>query len=77
MADVTIQDVFLRFVPVVETPYFHTVFTIPSELYPLVYSNQRLLYDALYHATHKTLTELSNDPKHLGARIGYICVLHT
>ena len=62
---------------VLETPYFHTVFTIPSELYPLVYSNQRLLYDALYHATHKTLTELSNDPKHLGARIGYICVLHT
>lgn len=62
---------------VVEAPYFHSVFTIPSELYSLVYHNQRLLYDALYHATNKTLAELSKDPKRFGARIGYICVLHT
>jgi len=46
-------------------------------LYPLVYANKKLLYDALYHAANKTLTKLSGDPKHLGARIGYICVLHT
>lgn len=59
------------------SPYFHTVFTIPEELYSLVYSNQKLLYDALYHATHLTMTELSSDPKHLGAKIGYLCVLHT
>ena len=62
---------------VLNTPYFHTVFTIPEELYSLVYSNQKLLYDALYHAANKTLTELSSDPKYLGAQIGYICVLHT
>lgn len=62
---------------VLDVPYFHTVFTIPEELYPLVYSNQKLLYDALYHAAHLTMTELSADPKHLGAKIGYICVLHT
>ena len=43
----------------------------------MVYSNQKLLYDALYHAAHLTMTELSADPKHLGAKIGYICVLHT
>lgn len=62
---------------VLDVPYFHTVFTIPEELYSLVYSNQKLLYDALYHAAHLTMTELSADPKHLGAKIGYICVLHT
>ena len=62
---------------VLNTTYFHTVFTIPEELYPLVYSNQKLLYDALYHAANKALTELSSDKKYLGARIGYICVLHT
>ena len=62
---------------VLDVPYFHTVFTIPEELYSLVYSNQKLLYDALYHAAHLTMTELSSDPKHLGAKIGYICVLHT
>ena len=62
---------------VLNTTYFHTVFTVPEELYPLVYSNQKLLYDALYHAANKTLTELSSDKKYLGAKIGYICVLHT
>ena len=62
---------------VLDVPYFHTVFTVPEELYPLIYTNQRLLYDTLYHAAHLTMTELSADPKHLGARIGYICVLHT
>ena len=67
----------LRREDVLDAPYFHTVFTIPSQLYPLVYGNQKLLYDALYHAANKTLAELSQDPKHLGARIGYICILHT
>ena len=67
----------LRREDVLDAPYFHTVFSIPSQLYPLVYSNQRLLYNAMYHAANKTLAELSGDPKHLGARIGYICILHT
>lgn len=67
----------LRREDVLDAPYFHTVFSIPSQLYPLMYSNQRLLYDALYHAANKTLAELSVDPKHFGAKIGYICVLHT
>ena len=67
----------LRKEDVLDAPYFHTVFSIPSQLYPLVRSNQRLLYDALYHSANKTLTELSRDPKHFGAKIGFICVLHT
>ena len=52
---------------VLDVPYFHTVFTVPEELYSLIYSNQKLLYDALYHAAHQTMAELSADPKHLGA----------
>ena len=62
---------------VLDVPYFHTVFTVPEELYSLIYSNQKLLYDTLYHAAHLTMDELAKDPKHLGAKIGYICVLHT
>lgn len=62
---------------VLDTTYFHTVFTIPSELNALVYANQKVLYDALYHAANLTLSELSADEKYLGAKIGYICVLHT
>lgn len=67
----------LRREDVLDAPYFHVVFTVPDELNPLIYSNQKLLYDALYHAASETLDELSMDSKHLGAKIGYICILHT
>ena len=59
-----------------DAPYFHVVFTVPDELNPLIYNNQKLLYEALCHAVSATLDELSQDEKHLGARIGYICILH-
>ena len=62
---------------VLDTAYFHTVFTLPEEVYPLIYSNQKVLYNAIYHAANQTLAELSGDEKYLGAKIGYICVLHT
>ncbi len=62
---------------VLDAPYFHVVFTVPEELNPVIYSNQKLLYDALYHASSDTLRELSCDDKYLGADIGYICILHT
>ena len=67
----------LRREDVLDAPYFHLVFTVPEELNPVIYSNQKLLYDALYHAASGTLEELSSDPRHLGAKIGYICILHT
>ena len=62
---------------VLEAPYFHVVFTVPQELNPLIYNNQQLLYDALYHCVSETINELTTDSKHLGAKVGYICVLHT
>lgn len=57
--------------------YFHVVFTIPSELNPLVLSNQKVMYNVLFRSVSETLVALSNDPKHLGARIGFIGILHT
>ncbi len=62
---------------VLDAPYFHVVFTVPQELNPLIYSNQQVLYDALYHSVSATINELTADNRHLGARVGYICVLHT
>jgi hypothetical protein len=62
---------------VLDAPYFHVVFTVPEELNPIIYSNQKLLYNALYHAASDTLSELASDKKHLGSDIGYICILHT
>ena len=57
--------------------YFHVVFTIPSELNAVVVMNQKVMYDLLFRCVSETLTELSNDQKHLGARIGFIGILHT
>ena len=62
---------------ILDAPYFHVVFTVPEELNPVIYSNQKLLYTALYHAASGTLSELAADSKYLGAAIGYICILHT
>ena len=62
---------------VLDAPYFHLVFTVPDTLNSVIYSNQKLLYDTLYHAASATIQELTSDPKHLGASVGYICILHT
>ena len=57
--------------------YFHVVFTIPSQLNPLVIMNQKVMYDLMFRSVSETLVELSDNPKHLGARIGFMSVLHT
>ena len=62
---------------VLDAPYFHVVFTVPEELNPVIFSNQQLLYDAMYHATSATLLELCESKKHLGAKVGFISILHT
>lgn len=62
---------------VLDAPYYHVVFTVPEELNPVIYSNQKHLQDAHYHAAAATLNELSKDSKYPCADIGYICILHT
>ena len=62
---------------VIDAPYFHVVFTLPHELNPLIYCNQKLLYGLLHRCCAETLLELSSDKKYLGATPGIIQVLHT
>ena len=62
---------------VIDTPYFHAVFTLPHELNPLIYCNQQLLYSLLHRCCAQTLLELSANEKWLGATPGIIQVLHT
>ena len=62
---------------VIDSPYFHVVFTLPHELNPLLYSNQELLYGFFHRCCAETLLELSANKKHLGAVPGIIQVLHT
>jgi hypothetical protein len=58
-------------------PYFHVVFTLPHALNPLCQRHPRLLYDLLFRATAETMLEVAADPRHLGARIGFLSILHT
>ena len=62
---------------VLDAPYFHVVFTVPEQLNPIIYSNQQLMYDLMFSCSAQTVEELSLDPKFLGARPGFISVLHT
>jgi predicted Zn-ribbon and HTH transcriptional regulator len=57
--------------------YFHIVFTVPDLLNPLALRNQKVIYDILFKAASRALLALSKDPKHLGAEIGFISILHT
>jgi len=58
-------------------PYFHVVFTLPHALAELALQNQRLVYGLLFRAAAAALRSVADDPKHLGARIGFFAVLHT
>ena len=62
---------------VIDSPYFHVVFTLPHELNPLIYCNQKLLYSLFHSCCAQTLLELSADRKYLGATPGIIQILHT
>ena len=62
---------------VIDSPYFHVVFTLPHELNSLIYCNQKLLYGFFHKCCAETLLELTADKKHLGATPGIIQVLHT
>ncbi|HET6252137.1 MAG TPA: IS91 family transposase [Tepidisphaeraceae bacterium] len=57
--------------------YFHVVFTLPSTLNALALANKRVVYGVLFDAVAQTLSEVAANPRHLGARIGFIAILHT
>jgi hypothetical protein len=57
--------------------YFHVVFTLPEQLSPLALQNKRVIYGLLFQAASETLLKIAGDPKHLGASIGFLAVLHT
>lgn len=58
-------------------PYSHVVFTLPHDLAALALQNRRVIYGILFRAVSETLLTIAADPRHLGARIGFLAVLHT
>jgi len=59
------------------TRYVHVVFTLPAPLAPLALQNKKFIYGLLLRASSETLLEVAQDPRHLGAEIGFFSVLHT
>jgi putative transposase/transposase-like zinc-binding protein len=57
--------------------YFHIVYTLPAPIADIAYQNKRVVYDLLMKASAQTTLAIAADPKHLGARLGLIAVLHT
>jgi hypothetical protein len=60
-----------------DVPYVHVVLTLPHGLLPLAYRNSPRLYTWLFQASAATLREVAADPRHLGAEIGVLSILHT
>jgi hypothetical protein len=60
-----------------DTEYFHVVFTVPHEVATIAYQNKAEVYDILFRAAAETLQTIAADPSHLGAEIGFFGILHT
>jgi hypothetical protein len=57
--------------------YHHVVFTLPGRLTALALQNKKQMYGLLFRATAETLLSIAADQKHLGAHIGFFCILHS
>ena len=60
-----------------DTQYFHVVFTIPEPIAIIALQNKQIVYNILFRAAAETLRTIAADSKHLGAQIGFFAVLHT
>src|SRR5947208_1969178 len=58
-------------------PYFHVVFTVPAPIAEIALHNKAVVYGILFTAAAETLRVIAADPRHLGAEIGLVAVLHT
>src|ERR1700758_4125192 len=57
--------------------YFHVVFALPAPAAEIAFQNKEAAYAILFKAGAETLSMIAADPKHLGAEIGFVAVLHT
>jgi hypothetical protein len=58
-------------------PYFHVVFTMPVPAAEIAFQNKRVVYAVLFRAAADTMRDVAAEPRHLGAEIGAVAVLHS
>jgi hypothetical protein len=57
--------------------YYHAVFTMVHTLNVIALYNKEIFYAIMMKASAKTLLDFARDPKYLGAKIGFVGILHT
>jgi hypothetical protein len=57
--------------------YFHVVFTLPASVAEIAFQNKATVYAILFRTAAETLRRIAADPRHLGAEVGVVAVLHT
>lgn len=60
-----------------DTGYFHLVFTLPAALREACRAHQQTAYNLLFRAAHEALQELADDPRYVGGQLAVLSVLHT
>jgi hypothetical protein len=60
-----------------DTGYFHLVFTLPAAVADIAWQNKEAVYGMLFKAAAETVLTIAADPRHLGARVGITAVLHS
>ena len=63
-----------------EQPWVFGVITEPeliAQIADIAYQNKAVIYDLLFKASAETTLKIAATPRHLGARIGFMSVLHT
>lgn len=60
---------------ILQTPYFHVVFTLPHELNVTVLNNKKIMLDCLFKAASKTLLRFGKNK--LNGQPGFLAILHT
>jgi hypothetical protein len=63
-----------RLLPV---PYFLVTFTVPAALRFAFQAQPERLHDLLFHEAATALQAVAAEPRHLGAELGFLGVLHT
>lgn len=63
-----------RLLPV---PYFLVTCTVPEAMRPLFVLRPEVMYDLLFSEAARSLQQVATQPRHLGAELGMVGVLHT
>jgi hypothetical protein len=58
-------------------PCFHVVVTLPAPAAEIAFQNKATVYALLFRAAAETLGTIAAEPRHLGAEIGVVAVLHS